>query len=175
MKKFYYSSGEEVKVGDIIRVWKGSAYDERFVGIIMQPGSRESADSGCPNGGVVIVDMKNNWLVEHPDSGTLNEEYKLFRRKNDKFYYFSGQEVEVGDIIRAWDGSKWIEGFVEEILKARSEQAKDWDFPEGGVLIKDPHHGRVLEHPDSGFLDADFEFVRRRNNGGIERKNETNN
>jgi hypothetical protein len=162
MVKFYYGSGEEVKAGDIIRIRDESGWSERFVDHIMQPGSRESTDSGFPKGGVIIVDRKNSWVVECPNSGILNKDYEFSRRRDDKFYYLSRDEVKVGDIVRVWDGSGWVEGFVEEILKSGTQQAKEWGFPNGGVFIKDPHHGMVLEHPDSGILNEDFELFSRR-------------
>jgi hypothetical protein len=160
MVKFYYSNGDEVKVGDIIKVWNGSSWNERFVEEILKPGTQEAKD--YPNGGVVIADRNYGWVVETPDSGTLNEKYELSRRKNDKFYYISGDEVKVGDIIKVWNGSNWVDGVVDEIMQPGTQLSKHFDCPKGGIFIKDPHHGMVLEHPDSGILDEDFELASRK-------------
>lgn len=53
--------------------------------------------------------------------------------ENRKYYYYSGEEIRVGDVVLYPEIGK---GVVEQILMPHSREALRWNLPEGGVFFR---------------------------------------
>jgi hypothetical protein len=81
------------------------------------------------------------------------------------FKYNSGETVEPGDSVRAFMANAWLAGSVNMVIAPKSESAKDYGCPGGGVLLELNWAGKrtfMLETPPGGVLDEDCVFVARR-------------
>lgn len=78
------------------------------------------------------------------------------------FQYHTGEAVRVGDTVVYGDRR----AIVEVILEPASDEARQWDAPDGGVLIKEEEGsdavlGRVMLTPPDGEHWEDLDLVRR--------------
>ncbi len=78
------------------------------------------------------------------------------------FFYHTGEEVRKGDLV-LWGLRR---GIVEFILVPNTENAEDYDVPEGGVMLLVDWEGNakssIVESPDKErIFDEDLEFVER--------------
>ena len=53
---FHYRNGENVKVGDLVRVWHGSGWVLAVVKMIFEPNTEETRGFGCPEEGGVLIE-----------------------------------------------------------------------------------------------------------------------
>ena len=77
-----------------------------------------------------------------------------------EFHYQTGEEARVGDHILNW-GTPAV---VELVILPGTDDAKDYQVPEGGILIKEGRgggFGRLLMTPPDGDLWEDLDFVSR--------------
>ena len=77
-----------------------------------------------------------------------------------KFFYFTGEVVQVGDRVRVCLDRM---ATVSKILIPFSEEAASWEQPKGGVLIDFDDTDRWLNL----YLDEDFELVSRASDGEL--------
>ena len=84
---FYYRSGEQVQVGDIVSVEDDMELGP-FSGVvvmILEPESKESVDYGCPNGGVMIeggLSNKKDWVLWSPPDREFWEDLNFIKRRS---------------------------------------------------------------------------------------------
>jgi len=78
-----------------------------------------------------------------------------------EFHYYSGATVRVGDRVRTGSGHF---GVVEEIIAPGSEAAKQYDCPDGGVLVIQDWRGTkspLMMTPPDGIYWEDLELIER--------------
>ena len=76
---YHYYTGEEVRVGDVVR----SNDRPGTVRMVIAPGTQEAEDHGCPEGGVMIEedwDGKPSLLILTPPDGMYWEDLDFVRR-----------------------------------------------------------------------------------------------
>ena len=77
-----------------------------------------------------------------------------------EYRYYTGEVVKKGDLVRMPTNETWIlEGYVQELLEAGSEDAKSFGLPQGGILLCFDHGG--LFAFDSVENEEDLEFIGR--------------
>lgn len=167
----HYTDGRRIMAGDQIVFLSNdnvTKVDSGRIVAVLMPGTKEAHRWHEQYGGL-IVNLNNLGLRV---SSEANERIQLVARGNDEDIrwascllrkitnpyveplfrydrYFSGTEIQLGDVVSDNGEQCMVEFFIEPNTKC----ASDYNAPTGGVMLLDFNGGRVLYYTTENFVE----------------------
>lgn len=173
-----YADGAEIIIGDrfVIQA-RDNTINLGRVAMVLSPNTIEAHWCSMPNGGILVeidesrmavlyefdervklISRGNNQDVEWA-RGIMRRMRCEMRDKNARIYrydkYFTGEEIQLGDVVMHYGEY----GIIEFFIAPNTQVAADYNAPYGGVMLLTFTGGRALFYTTED--DEGLKFVRR--------------